>query len=245
MATTPVTFFQSAPGTPAVVAAAGGGAAVNVAHGLGAVPTFYFAICRTMDQNVAALWGVTVTADQTNVIITPAPGAPAVDMSFDVFAFVTATVGSDVDTLANQTAIAATVAATTANATAITALQAIEAALTHAATTKDTFKENYPTAYTKARQGVQECVNGAFDGVNVAPISAGGTCTFSAAQLLSAFPLVNFSNPTKFWVNNPFCTVALTLGAGNIVSTITITNNDPVDAQWCQIFVEEIHSMMY
>jgi len=221
MATTAVTMFKGT-GT---ITAAGGGAAVNVAHGLAAAPTMFWAVAQTLSPTLAALVSVVPTADITNVILTP-NAAPAADIVFDVFAFVAAEVGSDVDTLANQTKLAG---------------------LGNALATSFNRATVYQTGYTRVRQYEFPCVDnaGGGAGTGTAPITAAGNCTLGAATtptLAATFPNINFAKTLEIWTDNPFCKVAVTSALGS-VTTIVVTNSDGVDAQHCKLFVKEIHSI--
>ncbi len=233
MALTAAEFFQS---TATEIAA--GGTNVAIAHGLTGTPTVWW---FDVIKNVATKGTDVVrgkAADGTSVFVTNNDGANAV--SVYAYAFIAATIADATTEATHATHVAgdgSDHADVAGNTTAITDLRRGTAA-------EDTDVENFPTAFSRVRTGVVGLNNGAWTGTEAA-IANGGTCTLNATALAAAFPDINFSNPTRFKVDNPLCSIALSLGTGNIVTQVVVTNGDSVNTQFCNLRVEEIHSICY
>ena len=207
------------------ITAAGGGAAVNVAHGLGVIPTSFFVIPRTLSPAVAALITVTPTADITNVILTPNV-APAADIVFDVLAWVNATVADEAAALLN-TAHAIASGASHANVADATLLLT----RTNAAPRPQALV-NVPVAFPVRR----------IASVTLADIAGSGTFAYTLAALKVAFPTIEFDNePVSLWVDNPALMLAWT--GGLFATGLTITNRSTVTTEGGILTVQNAHSL--
>lgn len=205
-------------------------AVLNVAHGLAAIPTVFFAIPRTFSPAAAALNTYVVTADITNVIITAA-GNWAAAVDFDVFAWVVSEIADEITALAN-TAHRNDIAGTshTTLVTNATNGAAVAAALTKSAT-ENCILRSFPTGYAASREGT----------LNTGSIAASGTYLRTLAQLQTAFPGIDFNLPVEFESDNPLVTIIYTVGT-TIAGGLTFTNLDSVNAQFATIKVKQIHS---
>ena len=201
-------------------------AAVNVAHGLSAAPTMFFAIPRLLSPLAAALNTMVVTADGTNVILTAA-GNWAANVIFDVFAWVTAQVADEAAALLNT---AHRAASGVSHANVVDNLLLLTR---NNANPRPQALINVPAGFSGNRAAALLLAN----------IAASATFVYTLAALKVAFPTIEFDNePVSLLVDNPALSLAWT--AGVFANGLTITNGSTttIEAGW--LHAMNVHSLL-